>query len=249
MAPAPEVGTAEQAEARVELTAALRAAALHGYQEGIDNHFSLALPGATDRFLLNPYGPAWEELRASDLLVVDLEGKVVEGAGSYETTAFEIHRAVHLAAPENRCVMHTHMPLGTAVSTLDDGFDTALSQSAMYFHGRLAYVDYGGLALGPEEGERIAADLPAGVAIVVLRNHGILAVGPDVAEAWQNLYFFERACGVQLLAGLGQGGLRHPSPGVVRATAASVVDDRLSGALLFAAVRRRVDRECPGYAD
>ncbi len=233
--------------ARNDLAVAFRAAALHGYTEGIDNHFSLLVPGTEDRFLLNPFGPDWSELRADDLLVVDREGAVLEGEGSYERTAFVIHRAVHEASPRNRCVLHTHMPYATAVSTLRDGLDTALSQNAMYFDGRIAYVDYGGPASELEEGERIAAAATPGVSTIVLRNHGALVIGADVATAWQNLYFLERACQVQVLAARAGGEPRRADRAVVERTAAAVADEADTADLLFAAVRRRVDRELPGY--
>lgn len=233
--------------ARDELAVAFRAAALHGFTEGIDNHFSLLVPGADDRFLLNPFGPHWSELRARDLLEVDRQGEVIDGDGTYERTAFVIHRAVHEASPRNRCVFHTHMPYATAVSTIRDGLDPALSQNAMYFDGRLAYVDYGGLASEFEEGERIAAAVTPGVEVVILRNHGVLVIGADVAGAWQNLYFLERACQVQILAGTGGAELRRVDRSLIERTAAAVTDEADTAELLFAAVRRQVDRELPGY--
>jgi ribulose-5-phosphate 4-epimerase/fuculose-1-phosphate aldolase len=234
--------------AKQELAVAFRAAALHGYTEGIDNHFSLLVPGTTDRFLLNPFGPHWSELRARDLLTVDRDGSVVEGDGGYERTAFVIHRAVHEASPQNRCVLHAHMPYATAVSTMRDGLDTTLSQSAMYFEGRTAYVDYGGLASDHEEGERLAAAVAPGVSVVILRNHGVLVIGGDVAAAWQNLYFLERACQVQVLAGLASRELCRVDRSVVERTGAAVAAEGTETArLLFAAVRRQVDRELPGY--
>src|SRR5919206_4561484 len=134
------------AQAKVDLAAAFRAAALHGFNEGIDNHFSLAVPGHDDLFLLNRYGPHWSEIRASDLLVVDLDGNVVEGEGDWEVTAFMIHRGVHQARPDARCVLHTHMPYATAISLTHGGFDTRVSQNSMYFHGKLARLSYAGLA-------------------------------------------------------------------------------------------------------
>src|SRR3954447_24319921 len=102
-------------QARIDLAAAFRAAALHGYNEGIDNHFSYAVPGRDDLFLLNRYGPHWSEMRPSDLLTVNVDGELVEGEGEWETTAFMIHRAVHRSRPDARCVFHTHMPYATAL--------------------------------------------------------------------------------------------------------------------------------------
>jgi ribulose-5-phosphate 4-epimerase/fuculose-1-phosphate aldolase len=233
--------------ARVDLAAAFRAAALNGYDEGIDNHFSLVQPDRTDRFFLNRHGLHWSELSASDLLTVDVDGQVVDGDGEYETTAFAIHRAVHLVGPWNRCVLHAHMPYATAVSALASGFDTSLSQNAMYYEGRIASVDYGGLAIGNEEGERIAAAAEQGIAVVILRNHGVLVVGSDVAAAWQNLYYFERACQVQILAQSTGQPLAKPGAEAVARARAVADDDGVSAALLFAAVKRQLSRESPGY--
>ena len=111
-------------QAKIDLAAALRAAALYGFNEGIDNHFSCAVPGRDDLFLLNRYGPHWSELCASDILTVDCDGNVVDGDGEWEMTAFMIHRGAHRARPDARCVLHTHMPYATALSSTEDGFDT-----------------------------------------------------------------------------------------------------------------------------
>jgi len=133
-------------QAKVELAAAFRAAALHGFNEGIDNHLSLAVPGRDDLFLLNRYGPHWSEIRPADILTVNVDGALVDGEGEWETTAFVIHRAVHRARPDARCVLHTHMPYATALSMTEAGLETRASQNAMYFHGRVARLPYGGLA-------------------------------------------------------------------------------------------------------
>ena len=134
---AQEVSADVLRRAKIDLAAALRAAALYGYNEGIDNHFSFAVPGSDDLFLLNPYGPDWSELTASDILTVDGEGVVVDGRGEWEVTAFMIHRGAHRARPSARCVFHTHMPFATAVSATAGGFDTRLSQNSMGFHGHV----------------------------------------------------------------------------------------------------------------
>jgi ribulose-5-phosphate 4-epimerase/fuculose-1-phosphate aldolase len=176
--------------AKADLAVALRAAALHGFNEGIDNHFSLAVPGTDDRILLNRYGPHWSEMTARDILTIDLDGTVVDGDGAWEQTAFVIHRGVHLARPTARCVLHTHMPYATALALTEDGLDTTLSQNAMYFHGRVASLDYGGLADATEEGLRIGRAIGDDVSVVMLRNHGVIVVGDSVADAWHKLYFW-----------------------------------------------------------
>jgi ribulose-5-phosphate 4-epimerase/fuculose-1-phosphate aldolase len=234
-------------KAKVDLAAALRAAALHGFNEGIDNHFSYAVPGSDDIFLLNPYGPDWSELSASDIITVDGDGNVMDGEGEWEITAFMIHRGAHRARPSARCVLHTHMPYATAVSTTDGGFDTALSQAAMSFHGRVSTLAYGGLALAADEGDRIASAVDDDTRVVMLENHGVIVIGTDVAEAWSRLYFLERACEVQILAQSTGRPLIAVPENVVRRTAAQAADDRVGAEKLFAAVRRRLDRENPGY--
>jgi ribulose-5-phosphate 4-epimerase/fuculose-1-phosphate aldolase len=238
------------AQARTDLAAAFRAAALHGYNEGIDNHFSLAQPGRDDRFLLNRYGPHWSEMRASDLLVVDVEGNVVEGEGEWETTAFMIHRGVHQARSDAHCVLHTHMPYATAVSLTRGGFDTRVSQNSMYFHGKVARLPYGGLADATEEGMRIGAAVGEDVSVVFLDNHGVIVIGRDVADAWHKLYFLERACEVQVLAqSTGDELVRVPED--VATHTARQWEREAAGAgpgALFDAVKRRLDRESPGYA-
>jgi ribulose-5-phosphate 4-epimerase/fuculose-1-phosphate aldolase len=242
-------GTTETlAAAKVDLAAVFRAAAAHGYSEGIDNHASLAVPGRDDLFLVNRYGPHWSEMRASDLLTVDRDGNVVDGDGECDASAFAIHRGVHAARPTARCVIHTHMPYATAVTLTRDGLDTRLSQNAMYFHGRVAQLPYGGIATAIAEGERIGAAVGPDVTIVMLENHGPLVVGASVADAWHKLYFLERACEAQVLArSIGAELVRAPAEVAAR-TAAQWADEASESAdALFAAVRRQLDRENPGY--
>ena len=232
--------------ARVELAAALRAAALYGFNEGIDNHFSLVAPGRGDAFLLNPYGPHWSEMRAGDLLTIGLGGERLAGEGELDTTAFTIHLGAHRARPDAACVLHTHMPYATALSMTAGGLDTRASQNAMYFHGRIARLPYGGLSDGEEEGARIATALGEGVTVVLLDNHGVLVVGDSVADAWHQLYFLERACQVQVLAQSCGAPLLQVPEEVAQHTAGQF---RRAGGQpeLFAAVRRELDRVNPGY--
>jgi ribulose-5-phosphate 4-epimerase/fuculose-1-phosphate aldolase len=240
-------GTTAIAAARVDLAASFRAAALHGFNEGIDNHFSLAVPGRDDLFLLNRFGPHWSEIRASDILTIDLDGNVVDGEGEWETTAFMIHRGAHRARPTARCVFHTHMPYATALSMVPGGLDTRASQNAMYFHGRIATLPYGGLADGASEGDRIGEAIGDNVSVFMLESHGVLVIGEDVADAWQKLYFLERACQTQVLAmSTGRELIQVPEEIAAR-VAGGWEGDAFGTAELFAAERRRLDRENPGY--
>ncbi|MDB5871320.1 MAG: hypothetical protein JWQ07_762 [Ramlibacter sp.] len=185
---------------RSDLALALRAAARHGLAEGVCNHFSVALPGSSDRFLINPRGLHWSEVRAHDMVMIDSSGARLAGLHEVEPTAMFIHAAVHRIAGK-ACVMHTHMPYSTAL-TLTQGraLDTTLSQNAMRFHGRVAAdAAYNGLALDISEGERIANAMQ-GADVVFLGNHGVIVCGERVDYAYDDLYYLERACMVQVLA-------------------------------------------------
>lgn len=234
--------------ARIDLAAALRIAARLGFHEGICNHFSVALPGANDRFLLNPYGRHWSELRASDLLVVDPEGAVIEGRGTAEPTAFFIHARIHRGNAGAACVLHTHMPHATALTTLSHGRLDWISQTSAKFYGRVAYYDdYNGLALDAAEGDRIAAAL-GDKAVVFLANHGVIVTGDTVAAAFDDLYYLERACQLQLLAYQSGRPLRRLGEEVLRLTAAQMRADQQSAPDHFAALKRLLDRDAPDYA-
>jgi len=240
-------------QARVDLAAAHRLAVHFGYNEGIDNHFTLLVPGYTDRFLLAPFGLHWSEIRASDFLVVDFAGNKLVGDGPVEDTAFHIHAPLHVARPDVACVMHTHMPYATALSLLEEPDLLMASQNAIGFAGLVAHCDYAGFALGSDEGRRMAAAL-GNKSVLLLRNHGVVATGKSVAEAFNTLYFFERAAMVQILAQSSGKPLRLvPEPVLGRTieqytTSAEVEGlDRIE--LHFAALKRMLDRREPDYAE
>jgi ribulose-5-phosphate 4-epimerase/fuculose-1-phosphate aldolase len=186
--------------AREDLAAAYRLCVRFGLNEGIDNHLSLAVPGEDDRFLLIPYGLHWSEVTASNLVVVDGEGNLVEGDGYLEPTAFYIHAAIHKARPDAGCVMHAHMPHALALTMIADGRLEMADQNALRFWGRVAYDDtYGGLAMDWAEADRIAAAMGE-ADILFMANHGITVARPTVAAAWEDLYYLEQACRAQVLA-------------------------------------------------
>ncbi len=167
---------------RVELAAAFRIAARLGMHEGICNHFSLALTDDGREFLVNPHGYRFGELRARDLLRVEAGGRVLSGEGEVEPSALFIHGRMHLALPQVRCILHTHMPYATALTSIEGGRLEPINQNALRFVDQIAYDDdYGGLALDAAEGDRIAAAL-AGKRILFLANHGVVTVGPSVAR-------------------------------------------------------------------
>lgn len=186
--------------ARHELAACFQLAALHGLEEGICNHFSAMLPGHDDLFLVNPYGYAFSEVAAHNLLVCDFEGNVVDGEGQPEATAFYIHARLHQRLPRVKVAFHTHMPNATALCLLEGPPLLWLSQTALKFYGRTAVDEhYNGLALDEREGDRIAGVM-GDADILFLKNHGVIVAAPTIAEAWDDLYYLERAAQVQLLA-------------------------------------------------
>jgi ribulose-5-phosphate 4-epimerase/fuculose-1-phosphate aldolase len=187
-------------EARIELAACFHLAAQHGFAEGVCNHFSAVVPGHDDLFLVNPFGYAFDELTASHLLICDYEGNVIAGEGKPEATAFYIHARLHRAQPRVRAAFHTHMPNATALALLDGEPLVWAGQTALKFYGRTVVdEDYNGLALDETEGDRIAAAM-GNADVVFLKNHGVMVVGPTIAEAWDDLYYLERAAEVQLKA-------------------------------------------------
>ena len=187
-------------QARIDLAACFRMAARLGMGEGICNHFSCVLPGHPQLFLVNPFGLAFAEVTASSLLICDFHGRVVAGEGRPEATAFFIHAQLHRLNPRATAAFHTHMPHATALCMLEGEPFIWAGQTSLKFYERLAVDEhYNGLALDNAEGERIAR--AAGTAdVLMLKNHGPLVLGPSIAEAWDDLYYLERAAEVQLKA-------------------------------------------------
>ena len=225
---------------RDDLALALRAAAHHGLAEGVCNHFSVELPDGSGRFLLNPRGLLWAEVQGDDIVVVDAQGAVLAGRHPVEPTAMFIQATVHCIAGK-ACVLHTHMPHATALTlTADRALDTALSQNAMRFHGRVA-VDstYNGLALDASEGERIARAM-TGRDVVFLANHGVVVCGERMAWAYDDLYYLERACMVQVLAASTGQPLLPVDTALAARVAAQTQGERLQSDLFFEALRRRL---------
>lgn len=225
---------------RCDLALALRAAAAHGLGEGVCNHFSVALPGDPDHFLLNPRGLMWNEVQADDIVLVDAHGHKLAGRHEVEPTAMFIHAAIHRFAGK-ACVLHTHMPYATALTlTADRTLDTTLSQNAMRFHDRIAVdADYNGLALDASEGERIARAMQ-GADIAFLGNHGVVVCGERLDYAYDDLFFLERACTAQVLAQSTGRPLVPVDPVIAAKVAAQIQSERLQSELFFAALRRQL---------
>jgi ribulose-5-phosphate 4-epimerase/fuculose-1-phosphate aldolase len=240
------------AEAKVHLAAAHRLAVLHELEEGIDNHFTVTVPGREGQYLILPFGLHWSEARVSDLMVFNEDGQTLEGKGVVELSAQCIHAPIHRITGA-KVVLHTHQTWAIALNMLKDNRLLPASQTAAFFHGRIAYDDnYSGLADSLQEGERLAG-LMEDRNILFMKNHGVLVVGDTMAQAYRYLYKLERVCRNQILA-LGTGRpLEVLSDEVVARVQAFNPGDRHSREererLFFEAMMRVLDRELPGYRD
>ncbi|MBK8063230.1 MAG: class II aldolase/adducin family protein [Betaproteobacteria bacterium] len=239
-------------QARVHLAAAYRLAVLDDLEEGIDNHFTVTVPGHDDRYLILPFGLHWSEAKASDMIVFNEKGETLEGEGEVELSAQCIHAPIHRITGA-RVVLHTHQTWAVALNMLKDNRLLPASQTAAFFHGHVAYDDvYSGTADFVEEGERLARLIGA-KQVLFMKNHGVLVVGDTVAQAYRRLYKLERVCRAQLLA-MGSGRpLEILSEAIVAQVQSPPPDDRHTRIererLYFEAMMRVLDRELPGYAD
>jgi ribulose-5-phosphate 4-epimerase/fuculose-1-phosphate aldolase len=189
----------EEWKVRTDLAAAYHLAAIFGWTDIILTHFSARVPGADDQFLLNAYGLMFDEVTASNLVKVGHEGNILEditGMGINQA-GFVIHGCVHLARPDAHCVIHTHTRAGIAVSAMAEGV-LPLSQHSMRIAGDVTYHDYEGIALDLDERTRLERDLGPTSRSMVLRNHGLLALGRTVPDAFMHMYFFEQTCRIQV---------------------------------------------------
>ncbi|QHD01740.1 class II aldolase [Pseudomonas sp. S04] len=216
-------------QSRCELAALYRLVAYYRMTDLIDTHITLRVPGPQRHFLINRYGVAFEKMRASDLVLIDLEGNVVDGqhGGHVNAAGFVIHSAIHEARPDLHCIIHTHTAAGMAVAAQRDGL-LPLTQHALKFYGNLAYHTYEGIALSMHERERLVTDLGPHKAMI-LRNHGLLAAGDSVAAAFHEIYFLERACQAQIQAMSAGVALNIPDEAVCRHTAAQFGREGIEG--------------------
>ena len=191
-----------EAQTRIDLAAAFRWAARLDMHESIANHFSATVSDDGKRFLLNPVGRHFSRVRASELLLLDARNPdVLQGAQAPDPTAWYLHAELHQRLPRARCILHTHMANSTALCCLKDFEFLMLDQNACRFHQRIAYDrDYSGMALDASEGERVARLLGPGKSVLFMGNHGVIVVGASVAQAFDQLYYLEKAAAVQLLA-------------------------------------------------
>jgi ribulose-5-phosphate 4-epimerase/fuculose-1-phosphate aldolase len=236
-------------KARVELAACYRVFDMLGWTEMIFNHITLRVPGPEPRFLINPFGLHYSEVKASNLVLIDLEGNILRDTGyPINRAGFVIHSAIHGSMPHAHCVMHTHTTNGVAVSCLKDGLSSDNFYGAM-LHGRTAYHDLEGVTVDTGERERIVRDL-GDKHVMILRNHGLLAWGESVAEAYLRLWTLQRACDVQVAAAQAGGEtLRLSRPVIDRMLAESGPGEKRTCQDVFDALVRRVDARDPSYRD
>ena len=239
-------------EARVHLAAANRLAVHDGLEEGIDNHFTMVVPGTTDRFMVLPFGLHWSEARASDLIVFNEQGEILEGHGSLELSALSIHAPLHRITGA-KVVLHTHQTWALALNMLEDNRLLPGSQTSAFLAKNIAYDDgYTGLAAALSEGERLAGII-GDKHVLFMKNHGVVTVGDTVAQAYRRLYRLERVCKAQLLAMATGRPLALLSDDMVAKVDKPNPNDSHPRAereaLYFAAMMRVLDRTNPGYAD
>ncbi len=235
--------------ARVELAALYRLTALHGWDDAIFTHISMRAPGPEHHFLINPYGVHFEEMTASSLVKVDLNGEIVlKTPYQINPAGFTIHSAVHAAREDALCVMHLHTDTGVGVSAQAEGL-LPLGQNALVVLPQLAYHDYEGIALNLDERERLVANLGA-KSLMLLRNHGTLACGPSAAATWIGMFFLERACAQQVAAlSAGRAGVLF-APEEAQAEVLKQSYGRgpgVVGALAWPGFLRKLERQLPGY--
>src|ERR1700687_2401572 len=238
--------TREEWATRTDLAAAYRAVAMYGWDDLVFTHISAKVPGREPHFLINPYGMMFDEITASSLVKVDLEGhKVIDSPFEINPAGFTIHSAVHEARADAHCVLHVHTAQGVAVSCQKNGL-LPISQQSLFALASLAYHDYEGVALNPEEKVRLVSDL-GDRQHMILRNHGLLTCAETVADAFLSMYVLQKACEVQIHAQAGGGELiaiaRPILEGIKKASKAVL---RQSGGMIaWPGLLRRLDRHDP----
>jgi ribulose-5-phosphate 4-epimerase/fuculose-1-phosphate aldolase len=239
--------SAEEWQARVDLAALYRLVALFGWDDMIYTHISARVPGPEHNFLINPYGVWFGEMTASALVKIDCEGNVLQETPYFINAAgFTIHSAVHMSREDAHFVMHLHTDQGAAVAAQKEGL-LPLTQHSMIVLPKLSYHDYEGIALNLDERERLVKDLGPDSTLMILRNHGTLALGQTAADCWTGMFYLERACRMQVMA-LSAGRenvLLSPAP--ARREVNSQTRSGVGGGLAWPGALRKLERESPGY--
>jgi ribulose-5-phosphate 4-epimerase/fuculose-1-phosphate aldolase len=237
-------------QVRVDLAAAYRLVAHYGWDDLIFTHLSARVPGPEHHFLINPYGMMFEEITASSLVKINLQGEIVMASPYFINPAgFTIHSAVHAAREDALCVIHLHTDYGIAVSAQKEGL-LPVSQQSLFALASLSYHEYEGLALNEEEKSRLVADL-GNKTNLILRNHGLLTVGKTAAEAFLSMYILERACRIQILAQAGGGTLLPVAEPIIQGVAAqlSAVTVGQGAQLTWPGLLRKLDRIDSSFRD
>lgn len=239
----------EEWQARVDLAACYRLVAHFKMTDWIYNHISVRVPGSHEHYLINPFGLLYEEITASSLVKVDVTGRLVEDVAlEVNPAAFVIHGAIHQARPEIACVLHTHTRAGVGVAAQAQGL-LPLSQHAFKVFNRLAYHDFEGIALDMDEQQRLVADIGT-KDVLILRNHGLLTMGRTVREAFELMYYLERACEIQIAALSGKSEIIIPPPHVCQRTCEQFANDSsFVKGRDWQALLRLLDRTDPSYKD
>ena len=240
--------SAEEWALRVDLAATYRLVAMHGWDDMIFTHISARVPGPDHHFLINPYGLLFEEITASSLVKIDLDGnKVQDTPYPVNPAGFTIHSALHMNRDDAHCIIHLHTTDGVAVSAQADGL-LPIDQHAMMIANDIAYHDYEGIALDLDERDRLVHDV-GDKHMMLLRNHGTLALGRSCPDAFLRMYYLERACSMQVRAMAGGAKLNWPNQGVPEKTAqqGGQAFEGLLGALAWPALLRKLDRIDPSY--
>ena len=240
----------EEWQTRVDLAALYRLVALYGWDDLVFTHISARVPGEDNHFLLNPYGLLFEEIKASDLVKIDLDGNIVSETEHFVNAAgFTIHSAVHGNGQHNHAVIHTHSNDGVAVSAQEHGL-LPISQTAMVIRNECAYHDYEGIALNHDERERLLDDL-GDKHCMILKNHGLLATGATCADAWLRLFFLERACTMQIKALSGGSKLNMVPNDVVELVTdqGQMASEQGIGNLAWPALIRKLDKIDVSYKE
>ena len=244
-----------QWQARVDLAAAHRLANMHGFNEGIFNHFTLRVPGTDDRYYQIPFGLHWSEVTASCFMEVGYDGTLLSGDGHIERSAFCIHAPIHRLNPKAAAVFHTHMPYASALARLEDQHILPIGQTELGTMLHTAYDEiYTGLAFDPAEGERLAGVI-GDKTVLMMANHGVATVGQSVSEAYDRLYYVERVAQVQLFAMWTNRPLRHLPPPVIENTISGFKNNftayggKPNHRWHFEALKRILDRKEPDYKE
>ena len=237
-------------QARVNLAACYRMVAHYGWDDLVFTHISARVPGPEHHFLINPYGLLFEEVTASSLVKVDLQGnKVMESEYDINPAGFVIHSAVHEARDDAQCVMHLHTTAGVAISVLEQGLQPYSQQSLFPLSG-LSYHDYEGVALNPDEKKRLVAELGS-TNFMILRNHGLLTCASTIEDTFLGMFIFQRACEIQIQAQSTGEPLRPIDSKILMGiqAQASEVTRSAGGALAWPGILRKLDRMCPDYKE